>query len=602
CPPTGVSSFMNCIANIALVSWSSAAGAMFYTATLTQEDGSSKSCWSDSVQCGLPNVNCGQNYTVTVTASNLHCNSDPTPCVPTDVGVQIDCSTNQALVSWNMSEGALTYTVTAQSTQGPISSCESTDLKCTLTNLTCGQSYSVQVVAQDDICSSLPSPAIKFDSGRKTVITVYLKVSLPCLKGALNYISTARSLSGHVATCNSNNTNCELENLQCGQTYNAIVVASNENCNSPPSNRVTPCPPQNLVPVLDCSTNTVWVEWEASRGADSYIVQAFGEEEPESVCETSSQSCNLPDLICGFTYNISVIALNSVCNVSESDIKQLKTVPCVPQQVEAQVDCQSGAVAVSWEPSAGSLSYTTVAQGNGGYASTCNSTDTTCLFSNLLCSHDYSITVHERTVLIASIILTCLSVVPCVPQKVTAEIVCSNDTGVVSWEKEDGVSSYEVQAFGPDGHKIKCNSTETSCQLPNLHCGQLYNLTVTAQDGRCDSSHAFLDLNCLTSSSSSSSFCLSVPCKVTYVQASLHCQSNSAAVTWEPASGALSYYAVGVTADSIHQSLCNNTMTYCDLNDLQCGQVYNVSVFSQDESCSNVQSDDAYVLTGKVFF
>lgn len=57
-------------------------------------------------------------------------------------------------------------------------------------------------------------------------------------EGALNYTSTARSLSGHVATCSSNITNCEIEHLLCGQTYNVIVVALNENCNSPPSNRV----------------------------------------------------------------------------------------------------------------------------------------------------------------------------------------------------------------------------------------------------------------------------------------------------------------------------------------------------------------------------
>lgn len=69
-------------------------------------------------------------------------------------------------------------------------------------------------------------------------------------------------------------------------------------------------------------------------------------------------------------------------------------VPCVPQQVEAQVVCESGAVAVSWEPSKGASSYTTVAQGNGGYASTCNSSETTCLFDDLLCGLNYSVTVH----------------------------------------------------------------------------------------------------------------------------------------------------------------------------------------------------------------
>lgn len=73
-------------------------------------------------------------------------------------------------------------------------------------------------------------------------------------------------------------------------------------------------------------------------------------------------------------------------------------------------------------------------------------------------------------------------------------MACSNDTGVVSWEEGVGVSTYGVQAFGPDGHKTGCNTTKRSCELPNMHCGQLYNLTVTAQDGRCDNSRAYLNL------------------------------------------------------------------------------------------------------------
>uniref|UniRef100_A0A3B4UUE8 Fibronectin type-III domain-containing protein n=1 Tax=Seriola dumerili TaxID=41447 RepID=A0A3B4UUE8_SERDU len=607
CPPTSVSSFMNCLSNIAVVSWTGSAGAEFYTAKVTQEDGQSKTCSSDSEQCGMPNIQCGQNYTVTVVASNEKCDSDPSkadtlqsgPCVPTDVEVTVDCSKNEALVSWSASDGALSYKVRAQSTQGDISSCESTDLKCTLTNLTCGQSYSVQVVAQDDVCSSLPSPATKFTSVPCTpspgsvVLDCFTNSALldwHYAMGALDYNATAQSSNGHVSTCSTNYTNCELKNLQCGQIYNVIIVASDEKCSSRPSTSLqvesVPCPPQDVVPVLDCSDNTARVEWQASSGADSYIVQAVGIEEHESVCETTSESCVLPDLLCGYTYNISVIAANSVCNVSQSGITQLQAVPCVPQHVEARVVCESGAVAVSWEPSKGATSYTTVAQGNGGYESTCNSSDTMCLFNNLMCSHNYSITVSasDGTCSSAGSSAVEINTLPCVPQGVTAEMVCSNDTGVVSWEEEEGVSSYTVQAFGPDGHKTECNSTETSCQLPSLHCGQLYNLTVTAQDGQCDNSRAFLNLQ-------------SVPCRPANAKASLRCHSNSAAVTWERASGAVSYLAVGVTADGSHQTECNNTMTHCDLSDLQCGQTYNVSVFSQDESCSSMESDKAYVRT-----
>ncbi|XP_045905931.1 receptor-type tyrosine-protein phosphatase beta [Micropterus dolomieu] len=607
CPPTGVSSFMNCLSNIAVVSWNNSAGAEFYTATVTQKDGQSASCWSDSKQCGIPNVRCGQNYTVTVIGSREKCNSDPSkaltllsvPCVPTDVEVKMRCSKNQAVVSWSASEGALSYKVTAQSSEGAMLLCESATLMCTLTNLTCGQSYSVQVVAQDNSCSSLPSPPTNFSSVPCTpnigsvVLDCYTNSVLlewAYAEGALTYTATAQSSRGHVSTCTSDITNCELQDLQCGETYNVVTVASNEKCSSPPSTisqvMSVPCPPGDVVAVLQCSNNTARVKWQPSRGADFYIVEAFGMEEHVSGCETNTQSCILDDLKCGFTYNISVIAVNSVCNVSQSDEIQLQAVPCVPQQVEARVVCASDAVAVSWEPSKGALSYTTVAQGNGGYASTCNSSQTTCLFDELLCGLNYSITVSasDEKCSSAGSSAVQLNTVPCVPLHVTAAMVCSNNTGIVSWEQGEGVSSYMVQAFGPNGNKAMCNSTVNSCQLSNMQCGQLYNLTVTAQDGRCDNSRAFLNLQ-------------SVPCRPTNVKASLQCQSNSAAVTWEPASGALSYLAVGVTASGSHHTDCNNTMTHCDLRNLQCGQTYNVSVFSQDESCSSVESNKAFTRT-----
>ncbi|XP_062419461.1 uncharacterized protein LOC119216595 [Pungitius pungitius] len=607
CPPTAVTSFMNCVSNIAVVSWTGSAGAEFYTATLTRTDGQAQNCWSDSTQCGMSGVACGQNYSVMVVASNEKCNSDPIegetlqsePCVPTGVHVKIDCSKNQVLVSWNASKGASSYKVTAQSTQGAMSSCESARLMCTLTNLTCGQVFSVQVVAQNDICSSLPSPAAQFNSVPCTprigsvVLDCFTNSALldwAYAAGALNYTATAGSSSGHISTCTSNFTNCELKDLECGQAYNVVAVASNEECSSPPSMQLqvesVPCPPKNVSAAVDCSTNTAHVEWQASRGADSYIVHAFGVEEDESHCETDSQSCVLRDLMCGFTYNISVSAVNSVCNVSRSDTTRLQAVPCVPQQVKARVVCESGDVAVSWEPSKGASSYTTVAQGNAGYAPTCNGNETTCLLEDLLCGHNYSLTVSasDGTCSSAGSFAVQLDTAPCTPQGVTAEMVCSNDTGVVSWEMEEGVSSYMVAAFGPDGDKIQCNSTATSCQLPNMHCGQLYNLTLTAKDGQCDNSHAYLNLQ-------------SAPCRPTNVKAALRHHSNSAAVTWEQASGALSYLAVGVTADGSNETQCNNTTTYCDLSELQCGKTYNVSVFAQDESCSSVQGDVAYVRT-----
>lgn len=85
-----------------------------------------------------------------------------------------------------------------------------------------------------------------------------------------------------------------------------------------------PCPPEGVKPVLDCFTNTARVDWQAKGGADFYIVQASGVEKYKSGCETVTQSCSLTELTCGVTYNITVIAANSVCNISQSAITQLK--------------------------------------------------------------------------------------------------------------------------------------------------------------------------------------------------------------------------------------------------------------------------------------
>ena len=98
--------------------------------------------------------------------------------MPADVDVVMDCVNNEAVVSWNASQGALSYMVVAHNKLGDLSPCETAGLTCTLTNLTCGQTYLVQISAQDDFCSSLPSAVTEFKSGKTGgIIFIYLLVS-----------------------------------------------------------------------------------------------------------------------------------------------------------------------------------------------------------------------------------------------------------------------------------------------------------------------------------------------------------------------------------------------------------------------------------------
>ncbi|XP_051946726.1 fibronectin type III domain-containing protein 7-like [Xyrauchen texanus] len=335
-----------------------------------------------------------------------------------------------------------------------------------------------------------------------------------------------------------------------------------------------PCPPQNVELSWLCSSNAAFVQWNNGSGAESYVVHAISTEGDLTGCDTTNTSCVVPYLICGSEYTVSVVAVGHHCNVSKSTITGLHSVPCVPDQLQANLSCGSGVADVSWHPSKGAVFYTAVAQGYGGFASSCNSNSSTCKFTKLLCGLTYSISVTASNNVCTSdnSYSIWLDTVPCEPQGIIAKMECGSHTGVVSWEPGEKGVSYLVQASSPDGHQTNCDSPATSCRLPNLYCGQAYNLTVTSQNRDCDSQRAFSKLH-------------SVPCAPTNVQASLICLSNSAAVTWQSASGALSYQAEGITVDGNHTAYCNSSVTHCNLEHLLCGQTYNVSVLSADNTC-----------------
>ncbi|MEQ2170475.1 hypothetical protein GOODEAATRI_000588, partial [Goodea atripinnis] len=519
CPPTDVRSVLNCLSNIALLSWTGSAGAEFYTATVTAEDGHTMSCASDSEQCAIPNIQCGKSNIVTVVGSNRICDSDPSKA---DIlqSASISCSQNEAVVSWNASKGALLYKVLAVSTQGAESNCATEYTNCTLTNLTCGHQYHVQVVAQDNICSSLPSPAVDFES--------------------------------------------------------------------------VPCTPEDIVTVLDCYRNTALVEWQPSRGADSYIVQAFGVEEHETNCSTNSQSCILPDLMCGFTYNVSVIAINSVCNVSQSEVQQLQ--------------------AVTWERASGALSYVAVGvTTDGGHRAECNNTMTYCDLSNLQCGQTYNVSVFGLDE-------SCSSVESNTTYVRTGAMV-------ISWSPNPDAQYFHVAVVSNTGARLYCNSSSNACTINSLPCGQHYNITVLSVRDTCESKPSAVVATssgpCALEALSATVECnsdtilvewkqtLDSPlylvtaeaddktiiscnsssnCNVTVVP---RCEDKGAVVSWAKSSVATSYQLMATGQDG-HVMSCNNSVNHCSLADLHCGQTYGLSITAVGDNCTSYPSNSSF--------
>ncbi|XP_048832460.1 uncharacterized protein LOC125708743 isoform X2 [Brienomyrus brachyistius] len=600
CPPTATTPELDCVSNIAAVTWEAVEGAEFYITTAYSEDGQSDTCMSPTTRCSLAGLQCGQMYTVSVTAVNQQCGSDPSvpsmfhsvPCLPQGLSVEMHCMENEVLVTWNNSQGALSYRAVAQHDGGSPIFCESHHPGCMLTGLLCGTLYTLHVIAVGEACSSLPSESVDFHSVPCTpeITSMYLDCVTNSLvmwwdpaEGASSYVALADSRGADSVVCRTNVTGCHFLDLDCGRVYTVRLLASDGQCNSSLSTsedvESVPCTPENVEAELICYSDAAYVEWEASRGAESYVVQAVGAEGHISFCNTTEVACEVPDLVCGDIYNISVVAVLQDCNVSESSVVELNSMPCAPQLVDAAVDCETGAVMVTWEHSPGATSYTAFAQALTGYNSSCNVTETVCEFDDLLCGLPYAfhvVALDDDACTSLESMVAYVDTVPCEPHNVTVMSDCSSDGGLIRWEEAEHGDFFHVLATGLDGHQTTCGSDPfAECWLTGLHCGQRYNLTITVLDHVCNSSHTYRTLQ-------------SAPCEPQDVQGVARCGSGSAWVSWRD-SGEVESYQATATAPGSQAVNCNTSDNHCELDGLQCGRTYHISVLSTYDTCRSAE-------------
>lgn len=77
------------------------------------------------------------------------------PCNAINIRAYMDCAIKAAVVSWWPSDGALSYIAMATTKSGHNVTCETNRTSCDLTELLCGQSYSVFIKAIGKTCSSI---------------------------------------------------------------------------------------------------------------------------------------------------------------------------------------------------------------------------------------------------------------------------------------------------------------------------------------------------------------------------------------------------------------------------------------------------------------
>ncbi len=81
---------------------------------------------------------------------------------------------------------------------------------------------------------------------------------------------------------------------------------------------------------------------------------------------------------------------------------------------------------------------------------------------------------------------------PCPPGSLEALLDCQENQALVSWLGTRSMISFTATMEDQHGGFLSCSTTANSCRIPDLKCGQVYDISVIYHDGICPSmpSHA----------------------------------------------------------------------------------------------------------------
>ncbi|XP_051866725.1 fibronectin type III domain-containing protein 7-like [Pristis pectinata] len=415
-PVQNVKALYSCVADSVVLSWNVSPGATSYRAVARSIAGVILYCTSSAITCQITGLDCSESFSVTVMAQTDTCNSSESlpvifetqPCTPQNFRVNRDCHSNTMWASWKARRGAFLYRVTALASDGTTDKCNTRGTSCVFTFFKCGLEYKLKVEAiSRDRCKSNASDPIAIRTapcipeGVKASTNCWshiLTISWELALGAQSYEAEVVGTNGSKYNCSSSTTSCVISELQCGVGFIVFVIAYDNECDSGRSyyaiGETAPCTPSNVHTQLDCDTNGANVIWDKYDGAINYMVSASGSDGTQMMCASVHTNCWLPDLKCGQVYTATVIASNYMCNSSRSSPVNFETAPCIPQNVDAHLDCATDTASVSWISSPGAVSYTASVTGTTELSHSCNTQQTYCEIRDLPCNQDYTVSVR----------------------------------------------------------------------------------------------------------------------------------------------------------------------------------------------------------------
>lgn len=83
---------------------------------------------------------------------------------------------------------------------------------------------------------------------------------------------------------------------------------------------------------------------------------------------------------------------------------------------------------------------------------------------------------------------------PCPPEVIEKSVWCDNHTASISWSAIPGAVNYTATLEQINGNTTCCTTSDTSCHISDLPCGEMFILLVTAEGRSCNSSQSAADI------------------------------------------------------------------------------------------------------------
>ncbi|XP_055474143.1 fibronectin type III domain-containing protein 7 [Psammomys obesus] len=565
-----------------LVRWDAVYMAIGFSVSVMRANGLGRIWKENTTNTSLTfsSLDAGTLYTIKAYAWNANgipgddstCNQRTSPRAPANIQVFFDSGALKASVSWTPAEGAFNYTVLAAS-ESSQRSCSTALSSCSISSLQCGTEYLISVSASNDAGSSRSSSAATLKTvacapGRVTIQEDppgHLSVAWSSAELGDYYVAFVKSDDGLEVHCNTSFTRCNFLS-ECGFTYFISVFAYNKAGQSPLGDvfnyTTAPCCPSDISPVL-VSSDRVEIAWSPVRGAELYETKAVAGHSVVE-CNDTAPACTLSALDCDTKYNVTVSSFSEVrgSNLSCSS-HFITTAPCRPEIKTISKDASS-MIHVHWRSINEGATYTVTAQGKKGLFQ-CRSTEETCMMGGLPCGSTFSVTAVAETQAGKSLpsYSVPLETVPCCPAGLTAAQVTQSIINV-SWTVGAVAQTYVTVLESHIGQS-KCHTHQNHCLLGCVACGVNYTVALKAV------SPTGLTADCASQSYSSSACC---PLGVKLYRLG----PNGIRIYWQASRGSANYSTDLYGSKGIFTCAPRAGLSFCDITDIPCGDVYTVMV------------------------